>query len=106
VRAGVEGTRSPAPRPAGARLRDPLLLCLLLHTRVCCYQPKPGTGAPAREEKQPRFLTEPEYKRLLETVRFQVRNAALIEILLQTGVRLSEIARLRLQDVQLGSARW
>ena len=56
---------------------------------------------PAREEKEPRFLTEPEYKRLMETVRFQVRDAALIEILLQTGVRLSEIARLRLQDVQL-----
>ena len=56
---------------------------------------------PAREEKQPRFLTEPEYKRLMETVRFQVRDAALIEILLQTGIRLSEIARLRLSDVQL-----
>src|SRR2546423_8393464 len=56
---------------------------------------------PAREEKEPRFLTEPEYKRLMETVRFAVRDAALIEILLQTGVRLSEIARLRLQDVQL-----
>jgi integrase len=38
---------------------------------------------PAREEKQPRFLTESEYKRLMETVRFQVRDAALIEILLQ-----------------------
>ena len=32
---------------------------------------------PAREEKQPRFLTEPEYKRLIETVRFQVWDAAL-----------------------------
>ena len=42
---------------------------------------------PAREEKQPGFLTEPEYKRLMETVRFQVRDAARIEILLQTGVR-------------------
>jgi hypothetical protein len=36
---------------------------------------------PAREE-QPRFLTEPEYKRHMETVPFQVRDAALIEILL------------------------
>lgn len=56
---------------------------------------------PAREEREPRFLTELEYTRLMETVRFGVRDAALIEILLQTGVRLSEIARLRLQDVQL-----
>ena len=37
---------------------------------------------PAREEKQPRFLTEPEYKRHMEAVPFQVRDAALIEILL------------------------
>jgi hypothetical protein len=38
---------------------------------------------PACEEKQPRFLTEPEYKWFMETGRFQVRDAALIEILLQ-----------------------
>ena len=41
----------------------------------------------------------------METVRFQVRDAALIEILLHTGVGLAEIARLRLTDVQLPPAQ-
>jgi len=46
-------------------------------------------------------LTEGEYKRLLEAVRHETRDAALVEVLLQTGMRLSELARLRLSDVDL-----
>jgi integrase/recombinase XerC len=61
---------------------------------------------PAREEKQPRFMTEPGYERQMEAVRFQMRDAVLIEMLLQMGVRLAEITRLRLQDVQLLTVNW
>jgi site-specific recombinase XerD len=34
-------------------------------------------------------------------VRYETRDAAIIELLLQTGLRLSEIARLRLSDIEL-----
>lgn len=56
---------------------------------------------PMREEDQPRTLTEAEYKRLLDTVRFETRDAAIIELLLQTGIRLSECAGLTLNDIAL-----
>lgn len=56
---------------------------------------------PEREHTLPRFLTEPEYKRLLEAVRYEPRDAAIIEVLLQTGMRLSELTRLKTTDVQL-----
>lgn len=56
---------------------------------------------PERERDQPRVLSEAEYKRLLEAVRYDARDAAVVELILQTGLRLSEVARLTLTDVEL-----
>lgn len=56
---------------------------------------------PARERMQPRVLSEAEYKRLLEVVRGEIRDQTIIELLLQTGLRLSEVARLHVNHVSL-----
>ena len=56
---------------------------------------------PKQEETEPRVLTEREYKALLRAVSHDAKNAAIIELLLQTGIRLSELARLTLSDVEL-----
>jgi site-specific recombinase XerD len=56
---------------------------------------------PAREHHQPRVLTESEYKRLQLAVAHETRNAAIIELLLQTGMRLSELSRLTVNDIDL-----
>ncbi len=61
---------------------------------------------PEVERPQPRWLTEAEYKRLQLTVAQStdfsaVRDAAIIEVLLQTGMRLTELANLLLNDVVL-----
>lgn len=56
---------------------------------------------PKQEQTEPRVLTEREYKALLSAVSHDTRNAAIIEVLLQTGIRLSELARLTLGDVEL-----
>jgi site-specific recombinase XerD len=56
---------------------------------------------PERERHQPRVLSEREYKRLLEAVKYDARDAAVIELILQTGLRLSETARLTLADLEL-----
>ncbi|HSH61595.1 MAG TPA: tyrosine-type recombinase/integrase [Acidimicrobiales bacterium] len=56
---------------------------------------------PAREHHEPRVLSEAEYTRLRDAVRFEVRDAAIIEFLLQTGMRLSELSSLKLTDIEL-----
>ena len=56
---------------------------------------------PEREQEARRVLTEAEYKQLLGTVQHEARDGAIIELLLQTGIRQSECAGIRLADVQL-----
>lgn len=56
---------------------------------------------PERGEKELRFLTKQEYQSLQTACADHPRDAAVIELLLQTGIRLSEAARLTLGDVHL-----
>ncbi len=56
---------------------------------------------PGREEREPRVLTEAEYRRLQDACRFHPRDQAIIELFLQTGMRLSELARLTVADLDL-----
>jgi integrase/recombinase XerD len=55
---------------------------------------------PQREEREPRVLSKEEYQRLLSVVQ-KPRDRAIIQLLLQTGIRLSEIQRLTLSDLNL-----
>ena len=56
---------------------------------------------PHTENKEPRVLSEFEYKQLLRACAYETRDAAIIELLLQTGIRLSELTRLTLDDIEL-----
>lgn len=56
---------------------------------------------PAAQEDEPRALTVAEYTRLLEAARGNVRDAAIVMVLLQTGIRLSELTALTVADVTL-----
>lgn len=56
---------------------------------------------PLREEDQPHSLTEAEEKRLSAVTRFESRDAAIIHLLLQTGITLSECVRLKTSDIVL-----
>jgi site-specific recombinase XerD len=56
---------------------------------------------PRSEKKEPRFLSEEEYQQLLRVCSHHPRDAAIIEVLLQTGMRLSELAKLTLGDVEI-----
>jgi site-specific recombinase XerD len=58
---------------------------------------------PERERNEPRVLSEGEYKGLLEAVRGDIRDQAIIELILQTGLRLTEVARLHVNHVSLPS---
>lgn len=59
--------------------------------------------APKKETKLPRVLNEAEYQRLQLSVANEPRDAAIIELLLQSGIRLSELANLTVNDIELPS---
>jgi len=56
---------------------------------------------PERETRPPRVLTEAEYGRLRDAAMGHTRDTALIELVLQTGLRLTEVSRLTRNDVIL-----
>jgi integrase len=56
---------------------------------------------PEVEDRRVRYLTEDEYQRLRYAARHDRRDAAMIELLLQTGMRLSDVAGLQLGDISL-----
>ncbi len=56
---------------------------------------------PAAQEDEPRALTVAEYTKLLEAARGNVRDAAIVMVLLQTGIRLSELTALTMDYVTL-----
>ena len=54
---------------------------------------------PKFETKPPRILSPTEYRALRDAARDDVRIAAIIEVLLQTGIRIGELANLKVNDV-------
>lgn len=56
---------------------------------------------PPPRRREPRFLSEEEYQRLLRVCSHNPRDAAIVEVFLQTGMRLSELAGLKLSDLEL-----
>lgn len=55
---------------------------------------------PRYELAPPRILTPTEYRALRDSARNDPRMFAIIELLLQTGIRIGELAQLRLEDLQ------
>jgi len=73
----------------------------LVQERVLRDSPARLLLPPERETRPPRVLSEAEYRKLRSAAAGHARDTALIELVLQTGLRLSEIARLALNDVIL-----
>lgn len=58
---------------------------------------------PFAEGTTPRILTQNEYQRLLQASSGNIRDTAIITLLLQTGMRLSELTRMTIQDIEIQS---
>ena len=54
-----------------------------------------------REEKEPEILYKEQYKALLYEATDNPRDYAIIMTFLQTGIRLGELARLKIEDLDL-----
>jgi site-specific recombinase XerD len=59
---------------------------------------------PKFENKPPRILSELEYRALRDAARGDARIFAIIELFLQTGIRIGELAKLEIEDLELDSA--
>lgn len=59
---------------------------------------------PRFETPPPRILSKTEYRALRDAARGDVRVSAIIELLLQTGIRIGELANLQLEDVNLSES--
>ncbi|MDO8429286.1 MAG: tyrosine-type recombinase/integrase [Candidatus Daviesbacteria bacterium] len=63
--------------------------------------PAVGLEHPDFENKPPRILTKLEYRALRDAARGDIRMSAIIELLLQTGIRIGELSKLQLEDLRL-----
>lgn len=91
---------------AGASRRRKTYACKSLFAYLCRSGVIPSNPAeqlrpPRSEQKEPRVLSKAEYQALLRACSHHPRDAAIIELFLQTGMRLSELVRLQVGDVQL-----
>lgn len=72
---------------------------------VISSNPAEAVTHPKYDLNPPRVLTKIEYRALRDSCRDDVRISAIIEILLQTGIRIGELANLTLEDVNLDEGK-
>jgi site-specific recombinase XerD len=61
--------------------------------------PAESVSHPKYEQSPPKVLTRIEYRALRDACRGDSRMSAIVELLLQTGMRISELAALQLSDI-------
>ena len=68
--------------------------------RFLLQNPASSLASPKFEKETPRILSRMEYRALRDSCRSNPRTAALIEIFLQTGLKVNEVAKLTPQDIK------
>lgn len=73
----------------------------LLDNGVISSDPSILIQHPKLEQNAPRILSKLEYRAIRDTVRGDIRTRAIFEILLQTGVKISELQNIKLDDIKI-----
>lgn len=68
--------------------------------KIIIENPAEKLSHPRFETKPPRVLTEMEYRALRDVSRADVRLYSIVEMLLQTGIRIGELTRLNISDIK------
>ncbi len=71
----------------------------LISEKLVATDPSTDVAHPKIEPSVPKFLSPIEYRALRDVVRGDERIAAILEIILQTGLRISEVANLKTANV-------
>lgn len=77
----------------------------LITEKVLSSNPSEEVAHPKIQVAMPKFLSPLEYRALRDVVRDDLRVAAVIELILQTGLRISEVANLKQEDVKPSELR-
>ncbi len=72
----------------------------LIDNSIISDNPSEKLAHPKFETKPPRVLTEMEYRALRDVSRIDIRLYSIVEVLLQTGIRIGELAALSLEDIR------
>lgn len=73
----------------------------LKNSGIIDSDPATNLEHPDFENKPPRILSKVEYRALRDAARGDIRMSAVIEMLLQTGVRIGELSKIYLEDLNL-----
>lgn len=94
-------SQSYTPKSISRKINSMKTFFRYLHKeKIVVSNPSDNLVHPKYEIKPPRILSADEYKALRDAVRLDIRIGTIIELLLQTGMRISELANLRLEDIK------
>ena len=72
----------------------------LINQKVLVVDPSRDVAHPKLTISTPKFLSQLEYRALRDVVRSDKRIATIVELILQTGLRISEVANLKAENVK------
>jgi site-specific recombinase XerD len=64
------------------------------------HNPADQIKHPRYQNKTPRVLSKTEYRALRDACREDIRTSTIVELLLQTGIRIGELANLKISNIQ------
>ena len=70
----------------------------MITENVITSDPSQTVAHPKIDNSLPKFLSQLEYRALRDVVRSDIRIAAIVELILQTGLRISEVASLKVEN--------
>lgn len=74
----------------------------MIDQNLVTSDPSASVAHPKIENVLPKFLNQLEYRALRDVTRSDTRIAAIVELILQTGLRISEVASLKLANLKEG----
>jgi site-specific recombinase XerD len=72
----------------------------MIDQNLITSDPSSSVAHPKIDNVLPKFLNQLEYRALRDVTRSDVRIAAIVELILQTGLRISEVASLKVANVR------